>query len=335
MDSEQGKQNKKQTQLNWWFIGIWSFLPIVIPFFKKLRKKAKITSDSLDNQNLFWIAIFSPIVYFFLFGVLAWIGTDFDFKYQGFNKFLEISKLPLGILAFSPIFAVIVSNIHRSIQTDKQIVVTENKNLIDGYYSHVKFISENFEKVNFKAVFFVMKKDENNENQYHPIIVIDTNINRCISLYNKIFTQSNYTNGFDLNISESFVSELKLKLNELLGALNDTKSIFLKINSLYEDDSVIDNTKNLIDKVNNVLAFLGVGKTAFTNYNYYGSHARIVKDYLHFNFYYRTGHLPKILITKIKDIFDIIGYHDDDFESIFNSLDQMGNYFINYKKINN
>ncbi|MEX9967113.1 hypothetical protein [Providencia stuartii] len=331
MSIEQSKQNEKQTQLDWWFIGILSFLPIIIPFSKKLREKAKITSDSLDNQNLFWISIFTPIIYFFLFGLLAWIGTDIDFNYQGFNKFLEISKLPLGILAFSPIFAVIVSNIHRSIQTDKQIDVTENKNLVDSYYSHVKFITENLEKVRFKAVFFKMKFNEREEKEFHPIIAIDSNINRSMSLYSNIFNDSNHIDGANLKINEQFIMVLKQHLDKLLSDLNELETFFNGIHRLEKQHSVIDRTKKLMHSINNTLAFLGVGKTAFTVYDYYQSHARTVDDYLKFDFYYRTGMLPKMFITKIEDIFDIIGYKENLFQDTFESLEQVGNYFLEFK----
>lgn len=228
MDSEQGKQNKKQTQLNWWFIAIGSILPITIPFIKYFREQAKITPVSLDKQNLFWIAIFAPIVYFFLLGCIAWSGTEIDHSWNGFNKFLEISKLPIGILALSPIFGVFVSNVHRTIQTEKQISATEiqitiaeAKNISDGFYSHNKYIIEELKSI----------KEKNDE--------LEMSIESPNRLYKKIYTNSNIKNGYDETINICFIKDINDQIGKLNSKIESINCFFKNVKDDVDANSII------------------------------------------------------------------------------------------------
>ncbi len=276
MDIEQNNENKKQTQLNWWFIAIGSILPITIPFIKYFREQAKITPVSLDKQNLFWIAIFAPIVYFFLLGCIAWSGTEIDRSWNGFNKFLEISKLPIGILALSPIFGVFVSNVHRTIQTEKQISATEKqitiaeaKSLSDSFYAHYKFITEELERIEFRIEFpdgeIVLK---NVSTRY---------------LYNRFFKNANHKNGapdeadhdtnwFLRDIFHSFSCQYideelwdnvfagyhKIKAQVLKSTYTDSeekiKRLFISVlNELNFDSTIFESKLNKLEKLESKL----------------------------------------------------------------------------------
>ncbi|WP_272657041.1 MULTISPECIES: hypothetical protein [unclassified Providencia] len=230
MSIEQSKQNENQTQLNWWFITIGSIVPIMIPFIKYFREQAKITPDSLDKQNLFLIAIFAPIVYFFLLGYVAWDGTEIDRSWNGFNKFLEISKLPLGILALSPIFGVFVSNVHRTIQTakqistaERQIAVAEVKNISDSFYSHNKYIIDEFSSLSFRV----------------KILNEDVNIKSPNKLYKKVFKKSSIKKGMNDEVDVNYLSVtgdnlglLKSSIKNIMKSINENEFIFNdKLNS--------------------------------------------------------------------------------------------------------
>jgi len=86
-----------------------------------------------------------------MIGFICWREYDLKLDADGFNKFIEISKLPLGLLSLSIPFGVVVNNIHRTIQTDKQIKEAERKNKADGFYSHRKNTIEMFESLPFKS----------------------------------------------------------------------------------------------------------------------------------------------------------------------------------------
>lgn len=151
-------------------------------FFSLLyTDKLKLNDESLDKQLLFWFAILSPIVLFLIVGGFIWKNYIPDLSEEGISKFAEISSFPLAILALSPIFGVIVSNIHKSIQTEKQILVSENKNRSDSFYAHYKFITEELERIEFRIEFpdgeMVLK---NVSTRY---------------LYNRFFRNANHKNG--------------------------------------------------------------------------------------------------------------------------------------------
>lgn len=55
---------------------------------------------------------------------------------EGFNKFLEISKLPLWLLAIAAPFSVVVARAHGTAQTAYQINELEIKNNQENYYRH-------------------------------------------------------------------------------------------------------------------------------------------------------------------------------------------------------
>nr|WP_283092805.1 hypothetical protein [Providencia rettgeri] len=227
MDSEQNKENKKQTQLNWWFILIVSIFPptiLAVVFCKKAREIVKLTPDSLDKQNLFWIAILLPIFSFVLFGIVAWYGTELDGSWQGYNKFLEISKLPLGILAFSPIFGVFVSNIHRTIQTKEQIERTEDqikitklKNNFDSFNSHMKIICDELKE--FKVEF----------------LSCEYTIKSRMKLYRDIFKKSSVLVGANNSISNNFIIEL----DKLYGNLYKHSTSYLMNFHINSDETII------------------------------------------------------------------------------------------------
>lgn len=82
---------------------------------------------SLGHQPLFWIAMVLPVALFLIFGYLSWIGSSPQWDSKGFSHFIEISKLPLGLLTLAIPFTALVTSMHRSIQTAKQIEHGESK----------------------------------------------------------------------------------------------------------------------------------------------------------------------------------------------------------------
>lgn len=157
-------------------------------FFSLLyTDKLKLNDESLDKQPLFWFAVLSPIVLFLIFGLVIWKDYIPDLSKDGLDKFAEISKFPLAILALSPIFGVIVSNIHKSIQTEKEIIASEGKNTIDSFYAHYKYTTEEFRRLDEKK---------------QRLIIMNPNY-----LYKKAFPEASYINGIGCK-SEFFVEEL-------------------------------------------------------------------------------------------------------------------------------
>lgn len=102
------------------------FLCICIWIYAQ-RDKFILNSDSLHKQWLFRLAVVFPLVSSLYF--IVWLSAPYPPRWDayGYNTFLEINKFSLGILALSPILGAFVVSAHRSIQTTKQIEVTEKK----------------------------------------------------------------------------------------------------------------------------------------------------------------------------------------------------------------
>lgn len=142
----------------WWIITITLTLMLLIIHPLILRKYTKNTlclnTDRLHLQYYFQIALLLPFI--FSVFLMIWAGSDYPSRWDsiGFNAFLDIQKLPLGILALSPILAAFVVYAHRSLQTENQIKTAEKqleeaqkKNKVDIYFSQRKFIIERLENI--------------------------------------------------------------------------------------------------------------------------------------------------------------------------------------------
>ncbi|HAT3809347.1 TPA: hypothetical protein I8608_002206 [Morganella morganii] len=147
----------------WWVIGFFLLLilfPVVLKIlppiiFKKLNNYTLLlNTNSLHSQYLFQVVILLPLILSLY--LMVWIGSEYPFRLDsiGFNFFLNIQKLPLGILALSPILGAFIVYAHRSLQTEKQIKTAENqleeaqrKNKVDIYYATRKFIYDQLSSV--------------------------------------------------------------------------------------------------------------------------------------------------------------------------------------------
>lgn len=169
----------------------------------------KLNSHSLHLQWLFWIAVIFPILSCVYFGSIIWYEYPLEVSKNGYNSFLEISKLPLYLLAGSPILGAFVVSTHRSIQTAKQIEVTEKKNKVDIYYTRRKFIKEQLSDI----------KTINDEKISNPNI-----------LYMKFFTLSD---NYNENKETLFID----KLNHTLEALESSILKLISSNLIKNPDT--------------------------------------------------------------------------------------------------
>lgn len=120
-------------------------------FYYLIKFKAfEMNAKRLTHQLLFWAAITIPVIFFFTFGLIAWLGYHVQLDGEGFSTFIEISKLPIALLSLSIPFSIIVNNIHRTIQTEAQIVEAQKKNMLDRFYAHRKNTIETFQNLPFE-----------------------------------------------------------------------------------------------------------------------------------------------------------------------------------------
>lgn len=126
-------------------IGLYFLFLIFTGLVLWYKKWYVIDHSSLLRQGFFWWALIVPVISFFYFGCFSWRGYSISLDSQGFNEFVSISKLPIGLLSLSIPFVAIVVGVHRSIQTRvqinstaSQIALTEKKNSLDEYYAREK-----------------------------------------------------------------------------------------------------------------------------------------------------------------------------------------------------
>lgn len=105
-----------------------------LAFRKFTSNLCKLDHDRLSKQWPFWISIFSPLIISILLSIPLWIDTTLDISANGYNKFLSIYRLPIGVLSLSIPLVAIVAHIHRTIQTAEQLNAARKKNIADSFF---------------------------------------------------------------------------------------------------------------------------------------------------------------------------------------------------------
>ena len=92
----------------------------------------------------FWASIIVPSAISCALGIVICTQAQlyWDFSYKGVNFFLEIFKVPLGILALVfPLLALVASN-HRSRQSARLILLQNSQNVFTNHYTHLNKFEE-------------------------------------------------------------------------------------------------------------------------------------------------------------------------------------------------
>jgi len=97
----------------------------------------------LGSQTLFWLVVLAPLTYFGVFGGFAWRGYDVSLNSDGFKQFIEISTLPIALLSLSIPLTALVTYLHSTAQTAKQI----EKNEHELFYLHRREFVYYFEQI--------------------------------------------------------------------------------------------------------------------------------------------------------------------------------------------
>ncbi|MCI0324650.1 hypothetical protein [Cronobacter sakazakii] len=194
-------------------------LYLFIEFWHIRRTKAfEMDAAPLPKQHLFRSAIRIPLVSFIIFGGCAWWGRTPNLSAEGFQNFLELSKLPLGLLSLSIPFAAIVTNMHRTIQTDEQIREARKKNLSDLFHSHQKNTIEYFEsKINLT----MLAGSAYQNTQEERVLTVKS----PYKLYKKMFPNASAQDN-DFAASEKFKKEIISvwqRVNYIIKQENATK----------------------------------------------------------------------------------------------------------------
>lgn len=207
---------------------------ILFGFFFIKRRLYKLDHKSLLEQPLFWVSIFVPLATCVFLGLLVWVEKwhSFSLTSHGYQRFIEISKLPLLILASAVPLASIVNNLHRTIQTEKQITESEKKNKSDGYYAHAKFQTDylkSLPETEFKAKII----------QHDGTVSEDSKtfkITYPLSLYKKLYPKCDPISGAEYEASKNYILLILKSWVNINNILSELHKIRNEINHELLDD---------------------------------------------------------------------------------------------------
>lgn len=220
------------------WLSLYFFLLILLFYVIYKKKWYLLTHESLFKQKIFLLSILVPFSAFIYFGIFAWWGHNLQLDSRGYENFYNISKFPLLLLAMSVPMAAIVNNIHRTIQTEKQIFETQKKNLTDSYYAHLKSMTDSFKDLPEHDITITHQGKK---------ITKKLKINYPKQLYNVLFPNSTPLNGASYEMDRRFTSIILsyhkelIKHCELLNNLFDNES-----KSLTDEERQTEREKGII-----------------------------------------------------------------------------------------
>lgn len=98
---------------------------------------------SLFKQPWFWLVSISGLLYTLVFMGIAVFDRKVLLTSEGFKNFINDAQLSLGILSAFSLLLLLISRIHTSYQSEKQIIELEQKNNVDLYFTlKDRYISE-------------------------------------------------------------------------------------------------------------------------------------------------------------------------------------------------
>ncbi|ENL8515676.1 hypothetical protein AB6H97_002712 [Providencia rettgeri] len=233
---------------SYWLIGIYLLIIASIFGIARCFKTYKIDAKPLTQQTLFWLAILIPIVSFIYFGLFAWWGKTPVFSAHGFERFIKISTLPLGLLSLAIPFTAVINNIHRTVQTNEQINQAKKKNDFDLFYSHRKnfidYISSRNQEVftitvrkYFSATDYTEKKLEYRVKPANPYLI-----------YKKIY---NINDTEIPSINASYLNNLNKIWKVINNKLEDFE--YFKSNKSSESDKAFEIIEENISEIIKIL----------------------------------------------------------------------------------
>lgn len=174
-------------------------------------KYLELDDRKLSEQWLFKLSILIPLLISILLSIPLWLKTQWDFSAKGYDVFLNLYKLPIGILSLSIPFVAIVAHIHRTIQTSEQINTTRRKNAADSFFAHHKFMIESINKISDKEMIILNGYTYKISDPYH--------------LYDNFFKNSSYENGINTSNISFLTKEIENSINNIKKSIVDAREL--------------------------------------------------------------------------------------------------------------
>lgn len=167
----------------------------------------------------FWISLSVPIILAAIFASIIAANSEltWDLSYSGFNKFIDIFKFPMGVLALIfPLVALVATN-HRSRQSATQIKQGREQNTFSNFYKHKESFHNMTERLEKRYDITFFEPDQ---------------------LYSKIFPENSpeYLKYKKNNGDSDYISKIR---GELLSVLEESSNIgFQNIVGISKSDQI-------------------------------------------------------------------------------------------------
>lgn len=206
-----------------------SIFALVLSVFYK-KKWFILTERNLFAQKLFWLSVGFPVFSFFYFGIFSWWGKAPLLNATGYAHFYEISKFPLMILASAVPLGAIINNIHRTIQTEKQITESEKKNKVDLYFNHFKLHAEFFKQIKTTKIECNFTHSDEDFSAIYQL-----HIKHPLELYRKCYPNSSKAS---LELNMDYIKSIRKQWDE----------IHLTCKKISNTADIIDNSEHLYSR---------------------------------------------------------------------------------------
>lgn len=209
-----------------------------------------MNAKPLTEQYLFKQSIRLPCVLALFIGLFSWFGHYPQFDSAGFNNFIQLSKLPIGILSLVIPFVAVVNNIHRTIQTNTQIEEAKKKNISDSYYSHFKHITDYYRTLPSKSLKTINSVVSNTSylfDEYQSVIKYQYCISYPVHLYKFIYIDNSPEKGLmksNLNYTRKITKKLLNiadECNFLVKEIKESSST----NTKFDDKKIKSQAKHI------------------------------------------------------------------------------------------
>lgn len=182
----------------------------------------------LEKQPLFWLAIVAPVLGAILLGFPVWVEYDLGFDLDAHNKFLKISKLPIGVASLAIPLGVLVGRLHgasqAAIQIENtriqikntnvqienarvQISISEQDNKTKLYLSHFDHFCSHIDFIESCLI-----------DRFSSILIDDgKSIIDKLSMYRLLYPDNSLTGGIN-SLSKNFRESAKNRMDSLLNS---------------------------------------------------------------------------------------------------------------------
>lgn len=309
-------------------------------FLTTLRKKVvnltTLNEESLSKQPLFWLGVSVPIILSCYIEYRIIITENIKLEISNINRIFEISKIPMYISALTPTLGIFISNIHRTIQIKKQIdssahqinissnqynaaleqlSIAQKKSTSDSYYSHYKYISDEF-----KNIQLIEFSDSNISLLKNKKIMVK----RPHALYKKIFPDSSIVNGCNPVISTKFIDKISILLSgsaekitknrmEILNDFKNKNEENIKKTISHIDDNLSEILKLLYSSCNTI-RLIDLSYSETTPRDSTSEHMDILRTF--FEMAWAVRQVNDLVVS----VFDIINLQLNDNEDLSKSL---------------